>query len=272
VPPGRAPENDRVKPLTALVLAGTRAGGDPLATGAGVSHKALIEIAGCTMVEHVVRALCAVPEIGRIVIAVEQPETFKSLAGLSAGACGRPVSFVQAAAGPSASVASVLAAEGAPLLVTTADHALLRPEWLQAFLAGCPEDADAVVALARRSSVAATAPDTRRTYLQFADGEYSGCNLFLLRRPAAAGAVDFWRQLEARRKQPLWMLWRLGIGYALRYRLGRLRLDAALARLQRLCGARVAFVEITDGRAAIDVDKPADLELVRRLMAAPMRN
>lgn len=258
--------------LTALVLAGTRAGGDPLAAAAGVSHKALIGIAGRTMIEHVVHALDAVPEIERIVIAIEQPDLLATLAGLHPPACRRPVSVVAAAAGPSASVASVLAREGVPLLVTTADHALLRPEWIRSFLDATPADADATVALARRDNVVAAAPGTRRTYLRFVEGEFSGCNLFLLQRPAAAGVVDLWRQMETERKRPLRMMLHLGIGFALRHAFGRLRLDDALARLGQLGGARVAVVELTDGRAAIDVDKPDDLELVRQLMAGAARN
>ena len=255
-----------MKALTALVLAGTRAGGDPLASGEGVSHKALIPIAGRAMIEHVVQALDAVPEIGRIVIAIERPEALDGLPGLRPPGCRHAVSVVAAAEGPSASVASVLAREGVPLLVTTADHPLLRPEWIRSFLDATPADADATVALARRGSVAAAAPATRRAYLRFVEGQYSGCNLFLLRRPAAKGVVDLWRQLEMDRKRPLRLMLRLGIGFALRYGSGRLRLDQALAKLGRAGGARVAVVELADGRAAIDVDKPDDLELVRRLM------
>ncbi len=253
--------------LTALVLAGTRSGGDALAMQAGVSHKALIEVGGRTMIERVVGALDAVPEIARIVIAIDRPEWLAPLPGLRPPACRRPVAVMAAAEGPSASVAAALSAEGVPLLVTTADHALLRPEWLRHFLGAVPPGADAAAALARRSHVLAAAPGTRRTWLCFADGQFSGCNLFLLQRPAAAGAIDFWRGLEAKRRRPFAMMRKLGFGFALRYRLGRLRLDDALARLGRLSGAAVVVVELPDGRAAIDVDKPEDLELVRRLSA-----
>jgi hypothetical protein len=129
---------------------------------------------------------------------------------------------------------------------------------------GTPSRASTDATLALGPSAAA--PATRRTYLRFVEGQYSGCNLFLLRRPAATGVVDLWRQLEMDRKRPLRLMLRLGIGFALRYGFGRLRLDQALARLGRASGARVAVVELADGRAAIDVDKPEDLELVRRLM------
>jgi hypothetical protein len=47
---------------------------------------------------------------------------------------------------------------------------------------------------------------------------------------------------------------------------------AAAARLGALGGgARFTIVALRDGRAAIDVDKPDDLDLVRRLVAAGPR-
>ncbi len=250
--------------LTALVLAGSRREGDPLAASAGVSHKALIPVGDRPMLERVVATLAEVPRVARILVAIERPDIVAGLPPMRV-----PVVAVAAAEGPSASVAGVMAREGTPLLVTTADHALLRPQWVQEFLDAEPRagGADAMLALARREAVMAAAPGTLRTWLRFSDDAYSGCNLFLLRTPAAAGIVQLWRQLEADRKRPLALLSRLGFGYVLRYRFGWLSLAAALARLGRLCGARLSPVFLTDGEAAIDVDKPADLALARELMA-----
>jgi GTP:adenosylcobinamide-phosphate guanylyltransferase len=246
--------------LTALVLAGMRQGGDALADHAGVSHKAMIDVNGQPMLHRVLRALSAVPAVARIVVAIERPEIVAAVPGW-----GTPVSFQPAQSGPSASVAYALQQEGTPLLVTTADHALLQPAWVQAFLAADRGNADALLALANRDTVQAAVPDTQRTWLRFADGQYSGCNLFLLRTAAASGVVALWQQLEAERKKPLSLIKRLGPAYALRYRLGWLRLDEALQRLGALAGASLDPVLLGDGRAAIDVDKVADLELVRRL-------
>lgn len=248
---------------TAVVLAGTRPGGDPLATHAGVSHKALIDVGGQPMLARVLRALGAAPAVARIVVVIDRPELLAQMPD-----CGRLVEAMAAAAGPSASVAAALARFGAPLLVTTADHALLRPEWIAEFLAADPGKADATLALARREAVLAAAPGSQRTWLRFADGEFSGCNLFLLRTAAANGVVRLWQQMEAERKRPLSLLGRLGWTYVLRYRLGWLTLSQALGRLGRLAGARLAPVVLRDGRAAIDVDKPADLALVRVLVGA----
>ncbi|MEJ0100912.1 MAG: nucleotidyltransferase family protein [Pseudomonadota bacterium] len=253
---------------TALVLAGTRPGGDPLATYAGVSHKALIEVGGRAMLERVLLALAGAQCVKRIVVAIDRADV---LAGFAA--VDKEVTVMAAASGPSASVAAALAREGTPLLVTTADHALLESAWVDEFVAAAAldVDADAFIGLARSEAVLAAAPNTQRTWLRFPDGAYSGCNLFLLRTPAALNIVRFWQQLEAERKKPLSLLRRLGLSYVLRYRFGWLGLGQALARLGKLGGARIAPVMLTDGRAAIDVDKPADLILVRELVANPPR-
>jgi hypothetical protein len=182
---------------------------------------------------------------------------------------GKPLTVAPVADGPSATVAAALEREGAPLLVTTADHALLRPAWVEEFVGATALDteADVFTALARSEVVLAAAPGTQRTWLKFSDGAFSGCNLFLLRTPHALGVVRLWQQLEVDRKRPLSLLRRLGAGYVLRYRCGRLDMSQALARLGQLAGCRLAPVLLTDGRAAIDVDKPADLDLVRLLVS-----
>jgi hypothetical protein len=116
------------------------------------------------------------------------------------------------------------------------------------------------------------APDTRRTWLRFADGDHSGCNLFLLARPTAADAIAVWQTLEDERKRPLRMVRRLGWTFAARYALGRLPMAAAAARLGALAGgARFAIVALSDGRAAIDVDKPTTSTWCRAAGRPPHR-
>nr|WP_240954295.1 nucleotidyltransferase family protein [Solimonas marina] len=245
-------------------MAGSRGPDEPLAVYAGVSHKALIEIGGKTMLERVLDTLASIDAITRIVVVIERPELLAALPAVQR--LGTRVEAMPAAAGPSLSVAAALTRYGTPLLVTTADHALLEAEWVRYFLAHCPPQNDLCVALARREAVLAALPDTQRTWLRFADGHYSGCNLFYLARPSAGGAVQFWRTLEADRKRPLRMLRRIGVFSVLRYLLGRLTLREALRRIGRRCGASPALVEMPYGLAAVDVDKPSDLDLVRKIV------
>jgi GTP:adenosylcobinamide-phosphate guanylyltransferase len=253
-----------VTAATALVLAGSRGPGDPLALHAGVSHKAMIEVGGEPMLVRVVRAL-AEAGFGRVAVVIERPELVDELAAQGRFPPSVKIEVLAAAEGPSLSVAQALAWLGTPLLVTTADHALLRPEWVRWFVEHVPEGADVAAGLARSDLVMAAAPEARRTFLRFSDGAFSGCNLFYFATPAALRAVDLWREVEAHRKQPVKLLARLGPLTAARYALGALPLGAALARLGALAGLRCAAVEMPFGEAAIDVDKPEDLALARRL-------
>jgi hypothetical protein len=52
----------------------------------------------------------------------------------------------------------------------------------------------------------------------------------------------------------------------IRYLSGRLTLVAAIAHLGRLAGLDAAAIASSFGLAAVDVDKPADLDLVRTLV------
>ena len=238
-----------------------------MAEAAGVSHKALLPVASVPMLLRVVGALRRSPAVGRVVVSVEAPEeTLSGLGGLE-GALLR-----HAAPSPARSAAAALEEFGAPLLVATADHALLTPEMVAHFLAAVPGDVAAAAALARRETVLAAFPDTRRTWLRFRDGAFSGCNLFLLAEGDGAGrAVAFWRRVEAERKRPLAMARLLGPLTVLRFALGRLTLRAALDALERRCGARLAAVEMPFAEAAVDVDKPADLALAEEVLRRRLR-
>jgi GTP:adenosylcobinamide-phosphate guanylyltransferase len=243
----------------ALILAGSRGGVDPVAAYAGVSHKALIVLDGQTLLARVTHALRDAGAT-RIAVSVSDDAVRTEAAALG-------LTVLTAAAGPSLSVREGIEALGAPLLVTTVDHALLQPEWITRFLADVPAQADVAALLARQDVVEFAAPGTRRTYLRFADGAWSGCNLFHFATPRSIAALDLWAQVEADRKRPWRIVRKLGIGTLLRYMSGRLTLVAAIAHLGRLAGLNAAAVSTPFGLAAVDVDKPADLDLVRALTA-----
>jgi GTP:adenosylcobinamide-phosphate guanylyltransferase len=59
--------------LTALILAGERPEGDPMAKGAGIALKALLPVAGTPMLTRVIEALRATAGIGRIAVSIPAP-------------------------------------------------------------------------------------------------------------------------------------------------------------------------------------------------------
>ncbi len=242
-----------------MILAGSRGDPDPLARAEGAEHKPLIEVGGATMLARVHAALRAAG-LDRIAVSASDP-------GVVAHAAQLGCEVIAPAEGPSGSVATAFELLGAPLLVTTADHALLESAWVEAFLDDTPLDADAAVLLARRELVEAAVPGTRRTWLKFADGAWSGCNLFHLATPRAAAALELWQTVERERKRPWRLAARLGFGTLASYLVGRLTLAEAVARLGRRVGIVAAVVAARDGLAAVDVDRAEDLAQVRRMVA-----
>ncbi|MEM7644946.1 MAG: nucleotidyltransferase family protein [Pseudomonadota bacterium] len=247
---------------SALILAGNRRTDCPVAAQAGVSHKALVPIGGRPMIEHVLTSLQAVPAIGPIAVVIEDPALLRDLPDNDV------LRIIPAASSPSLSALNGLEAleTAGPVLMTTADTPLVTPEIVSHFLDHQPDGADATVGLARIDIIKAAYPDTIRTGLKFSDGARSGCNLFAFHTTRAADLLAFWRQVEENRKRPLAMLRQIGILPALRYATGTLPLDAALAALGRRTGTTLAAVDMPFADAAIDVDKPADLALVDRIL------
>jgi len=262
----------RAAPVDVLVLAGSRAAGDPVAAARGTSCKATAPVAGVPMVERVLATLRACPEVGDIAVALDADVPLAEEAPRLAGWLARGVVTRQdPGPGPSATVATAFAArpDGRPLLVATADHPLLTPPMIAAFLAGARiSGADAVTAVAPTRLLEAAYPKARRTRLRFRDGGYSGCNLFALMTPRAAGALAFWQRLEAQRKRPWRMAAAIGLGTLTGYALGRLSLDGAVDRLGRRAGARLAAVRLNQAEAAKDVDSLDDLALVESILTA----
>lgn len=250
--------------VTALVLAGSRRGeDDPVARYRGAPAKCLVTAGGVPMVARVVAALAASPRVGRILVSADRLDLLRAMAWPD----GR-VELLASEASLSASVADGFAKGGAPLLVTTADHALLEPAMIDHFLAAADRaGCDVAAGLASARVITAAYPDTRRTYLRFRDGGYSGANLFLLRTPAAERGIAFWQRIERDRKAP----WRLARAFGpvllLAYLLRLATLAQAMRLVSRQVGLDVAAIPMPMAEASIDVDKPADLDLVERILA-----
>jgi hypothetical protein len=85
-------------------------------------------------------------------------------------------------------------------LVTTADHPLLEADLLSAFITDAG-DADVAVGMVERSILMlARYPSNKRTWLKFADGYWSGANLFALQSVKCLPALELWSRAEQDRK------------------------------------------------------------------------
>ncbi len=254
--------------LAAIVLAGRRRSGDPLANALGLPDKWMVEVGGKQMLSRVLNALHESERFNQILVVSDAPEAVrKSETAQRINALGQ-LRILTPAGSPASSVLEALAKlpEETGVLLTTADHALLQAGQIKAFLDGAPEDADFVAALADVEALQRRFPEVKRTAWRFSDQKVAGCNLFLMRGKPARNLLTLWRSVEADRKRPLRILRRFGLGLLLSYLLGRLSLQRALDRLSKLADCKIAAFHHPDPLVGIDVDTLEDLKLVESIL------
>ena len=244
------------------MLAGSRPGRDAFAESHGTDLKVLIPVGGVPMVARPAAALLSAPEIGEVRVLTQQPER------VGAVLPSDPRLRIETSGATIAATLEAILADPAtrfPLLVTTADHALLDEEMIGDFCAKSA-GADLGIGLVEKAALDALLPQTRRTWIRFRGGAYSGANLFAFGSRDAARAVALWRSVEQDRKKGWRMIAALGpallLGSVLRLR----TLDQTLASIGRRLDLTIRKVELANPLAAVDVDKPADHALVTAII------
>lgn len=254
--------------LTAVVLAGDRKPDDPLVRETGACCKALVTIDGRPMLDGVVAVLQQSRCIQRVLLSGPERQCLDSDATLKAALDSGAIDWVAPLSSPSSSAYAAMQQLPAstPVLVTTADHPLLRAEIVEHFVeAALGGGADVAVGVTRFETIREQFPDATKTVLRFREGGFCGCNLFAFLTPQSRRVADAWRRVEQQRKNPLRVISQLGWWSVLRYLLGQLPLDSALDELSRRLRVRIRPVILPFPEAAIDVDTIADQRLVEAI-------
>lgn len=247
---------------TALVLAGSRPGKDIFAQRHGTDLKVLIPVSGEPMVRRPVMTLLSSDRFEIVRVLTQQPERIATVLPAD------PRLKVEPSGDTIAATLDAVCADPAtqwPVLVTTADHALLDLGMIDDFC-GCAGDADIAIAVVERRALLKRLPATRRTWIHFRGGDYSGANLFMLKSPKAASAIELWRSVEQDRKKGWRLLMAMGPALFLGAALRVLTLDQALQRIGNKLNLDIRAVEMNDPFAAVDVDKPDDHRLVEAIL------
>jgi len=254
---------------TAIVLAADRGPDDPVARASGAACKSLTVINGKPMLWRVIHALQRAPSIGEIIVVGPAQNVLDADSELASALHAAGITWVAPASSPSASAGQALKIipDDQPVLLTTADHALLQPAMVEELLQGA-RNLDFAVAMAAYQEVMDAYPNTRRTAIRLRPGAgYCGCNLFAVNTERGRSLIEMWQSVESQRKNPTKLvIGMLGWTAVLRYLLRQLSLTDAFARLSRALHVTVGPVLLSDPSAAIDVDSVSDLELVRSIL------
>ena len=256
-------------PITAILLAGSRPTPDPLAVAAGVAIKPLAPVAGEPMINHPARTLLAHPTVGQVIILTQSSAPFAADLATAWLTTHPQVRFEQSGAGIASSLLALLERGDVPfpILLTTADHVLLDSAMLDQFTQEAA-GADIAVAMVERRILLARYPGSRRTWLKFRDGWWSGANIFWFGSDRARSIIALWQEVEQDRKKGWKIVSAFGpvalIGTLLRL----LTLRGGIARIGRRFGLTARLVAMQKAEACIDADKPDDVVLIERIVAA----
>ena len=246
--------------IDAVIMAGAPAG--ELSPGDESISRAMILLGDKTMIQWVVDALSGSPSVGRIVavgnVAADGLDEVVSPGDSLVGNLKLGLGAVD----PSESV-----------LVVSCDIPMLTPEAVEDFVSRAVRmDADLAYPVVLKDACERQHPGLKRTYLKTGDGTFTGGNLMLVK------PVFFernWAAIEeayAARKQigklarniGLWVLLHVIVGQALP---SVLRISALERAVSRMLGGKVAAVVSEYPEIGEDVDKPADLAAVRKILA-----
>ncbi len=256
--------------FTAVVLAADRGPDDPVARAAAVRCKSLTPVGGRPLVFRVLDALDTSRTIDNSILSGPSKSIVDREPAIGKLISSGRVKWFENLSSPSTSAYHVLQSlpDKIPVLLTTADHALLNARIVDHF---CSEaqmtGADVVAGVAHYELVTKAFPQTRRTATRLKDGAFCGCNLFAFLTPRARLAADFWRQVENQRKNPLRLIRVLGWIAVWRYITGQLSLAEALNRISGRLGFKAGVVVMPFPEAALDVDTVDDLRLIESIVS-----
>lgn len=246
--------SDASQRLRVIVLSAQRAGiENELAARFGVSHKCLIPLKERPLIAHVLETLGAHQDVAEIVISIEA-EAFGLVQAIVDGLrIAGKVSLVSASNNLADSVFTAAEGMAGPVIITTADNALLKPASIDA-MHDALKTHDAAIGLARKGSVLAVHPDAQRRFYELRDDGYSNCNLYGMSSQQALNAAEIFRSGGQFAKNRDRMIEAFGLFNLLLMRFKLVTMDSAMKRISRRIGLKIAPVVIADGTQAVDVD------------------
>lgn len=238
-------------PLDAILPAGGRL--DPeLADKVGTDIKALIEIDGKPLIEHVLDAIQTSGMVRNTVL----------IGGNSIRkAYGDRATIVidEADSGPANMYNGLAALAGRSdpsqrVLLATTDLPYVRGEHVKAFVDSAPTDTHIVVPLVHRRDFEAEYPGTSSTFVKLKDGEFTLGGMFLIDSGAMARMRPHVEAVFSQRKSKLGMAKLLGLGFVFRYLTHSLALSDVERKIVSLLSCTGTALPGAPAQFAYDVD------------------
>lgn len=222
-----------------------------------VKTKAFVPLGEKMMVEYVLDALSAVPELAKRIIVTPDGEAPDSLDEMIHSVTMGGESIMDSLKAGMSCLDSLTG----KVLVVPCDLPLLSPEAVQDFLAQCEgREADIHYSYVMKEDSEKAYPGLHHTYVSLKDGVFCGGGLVLLSKEIVPKCERLFSLLTGARKNPLRMTGILGISIILKFLTGNLRVADLEERVSRLLQARAAGIRTTFSEVGFNVDDLSTLE------------
>lgn len=252
--------------MNAIVIAGgIPLPEDPLYIYTEGRSKAMLDVAGKPMVQWVLDALSAAQKVDNVIV-IGMNEKI----GVT---CAKPTSYVP---NQGRMLANIVAGveksleinpEKEYVLVVSSDIPGLKGEmvdWLVEQVEQTP--ADIYYGVIPREVMDKRYPNSKRTWTRLKEMEVCGADINACHVSMATEHLDLWEDLIGNRKSPLKQVMRLGLDTALFLLLRQLTIEEVVQRASQRLGISGKAITWPWAEAGMDVDKPRQLELLRKDM------
>ncbi len=234
------------------------------------NYKALIPVAGKSIIQWIVDAVSAVKELENIVIVGLPPNTpIKS---------SLPLHFLPDQGDLILNTRSGLdglrkiAPKDEYALMCSGDLPAITPEMVTWTLKAIPElDADLVYTIVERKVMEITFPESKRTYLRLKDKDVCGGDIFAIRLDRRIQEHPIWEKLIAARKKPLKQAAIFGFDTLVLVLTHQITLHDLERKLSKKLGLTARTLNTPYAEMGMDVDKMFQLNIVEEYLRKKVR-
>jgi GTP:adenosylcobinamide-phosphate guanylyltransferase len=239
---------------------------DPLYAHTKGNSKALLDIAGKPMIQWVLDALSASQKVDNVILI--------GLSEKSGVTCQKPIHFIPNQGRMLANIVAgvnkslELDPKNQHVLIVSSDIPGLKGEmvdWLVDQIAADPSDL--YYGVIARELMETRYPDSRRTWTHLKDMDVCGADINACHVSMATEHLETWENLIGHRKSPLQQASIIGFGTLFLLLFRQLTLEEAVRRASQSVGIKGKAIVWPWAEAGMDVDKPHQLEIMRKDLA-----
>lgn len=247
--------------INALILAGTKGKGN-LEIAEKVDNKALIMIDGRPMIDYIVEALDNSENINNILVVGPKKELHPYI--------GEKVKEIL---NPGNSILENMESgltffnSDENLLLLSSDIPLITPEAIDEFLKICIKRKACIgYPIITKENIIKKYPETKRTYVKMKEGIFCGGNIVFFKPEVFFQQKNLINELFNNRKTTWKSVKILGFEFIFKFLFKILTLREVEKKVTDILGYNSIAAMISYPEIMIDLDKPSDLELIRKCL------